>query len=118
MNELEYQKAIRCDSEIESKSRKKEIKNVYEHTKTVLQRNSKKAEKVSKARNGKDALLRKGQWMYMNNLRKLKEALDMEGWARMNSLKVRIEINGLENFKEVKCFSCLFYLPINNEDAN
>jgi hypothetical protein len=79
----------------------------------LLRRSIPIAEQQTKLRNGKEALLERGQWMEMDAMLAIKAAVDEEGWARMKSLKARIDCIGLTKMFSVRSL-LLSYIPSYN----
>jgi hypothetical protein len=94
----------------------KEMKEGMKKLHEAIKKSGEIAEKETKERNGKEALQERGAWVEVADMMVVKAAIDEEGWARMSSLRQRIEHFGLAKLLSV-CMnlSVVKYLPTFND---
>lgn len=100
-SEQHIQQIIRPSLKSEQEAHSKELKDCMKKVRSVMARAGEVAEKQTILRNGKEALMEQGRWVEMDFMVKLKESVDAEGWARMESLEQRIALVGIQHFAKV-----------------
>ena len=79
--------------------------------KSVLRKESPIAEKQTIQRNNKEALQQRGRWAEYEWVRQMHTIIDEEGWARMNSLRRRLQLINL-NKVSILLFFLIFIIHI------
>lgn len=85
----------------ECRERLEEMKASMKKVREVIQKSGVVAEQQTRLRNGKEALLERGQWIDWERMLTIKAVVEKEGWARMTSLQERIKCVGLNSFVQV-----------------
>ena len=83
-------KAVRSTMKQENETREKEMKEAMKKIRGMMQKAGPEAEKQTILRNGKEALTQQGRWVEMKFVVGIHEAVDAEGWARLESLTKRM----------------------------
>jgi hypothetical protein len=86
----------------ECKQREGEMIESMAKIRSIMKSAGEVAEKQTKLRNGKEALMERGRWIEMDKMLVIKNALEQEGWARMKSLQQRVTCFGLVNMLPVR----------------
>lgn len=68
------------------------MKESRKKLKTEMRKHAVIAEKQTIQRNNKDALTERGQWFEFDWFRQMHQAIDIEGWGRVDSLKLRLQL--------------------------
>ena len=87
-------RAFRSSVVVENDNRLRWLKESWKKLKAIQLQYSPAAERQTRQRNNKDALLQRGQWVEYSWVREIHEAVDVEGWARMKSLQRRLKLIG------------------------
>ena len=87
------QKAVRSSIQAENKARRKDMKASMAKLKDLMMKTGPVAEQQTILRNGKEALSQQGRWVEMDFMIRLQSIVEKEGWARLESLQARLQLN-------------------------